>query len=266
MLNLNESIPRYGNRPETIKAPKQTPAKGGSRALARAPQHKHDGAKGTLEKHFLDEFDKGRVALSVGTKGSGKSYTMLSYLRYCLENDIYDVYLLSLPAYKFEQHDSYDFIRKYKGDAKIIVFNRYDTMIFKKAVSMPNNLKKLILLDDSTGGFSWRADPVELQFLATIRHHNCSLWIVLHVLKSALPPTMRSMVDFIFLHLNTNKKAIESLYEEYLSIAFDSFKEFMSYYKENVLNVKYNSLLIDTRELGRFDAQTTSWNIVKNSK
>lgn len=233
--------------------------------VPKTRKHKYTGKEGTLEKDFLEEFEKGRVCLSVGTKGSGKSYTMLAYLRYCLKHDIYDVYLLSLPVYKFEQFDSYDFIKNYKGKAKIIIFNRYDTMIFKKAMSLPNESRKLILLDDSTGGWSWRAEPEELQFLAAIRHHNCSLWIVIHVLKSALPPTMRSMIDFIFLHLNTNKKGLETVYEEYLSIAMPTFKEFMEYYKKNVLDRKYNSLLINCREVNSYSSDTIEWEILNQS-
>jgi hypothetical protein len=260
----NYLIPRYRTRSRSRS--KSPPARAPQRVLKKSSRYKHSGKDGTLEKEFLEGFEKGRVCLSIGTKGSGKSYTMLSYLKYALKHDLYDVYLLSLPVYQFEQHDSYDFLKKYRGKAKVMIFNRYDPIIFKKAIGLPNDLHKLILLDDSTGSFSFRAEPEELQFLAAIRHHNCSLWLVMHVLKSAIPPTIRAMIDYIYLHLNTNKKGLEAIYEEYLSIAFLSFKEFMEYYKRTVLDRQYNSLLINTREINSYDANTLEWHIIKKQQ
>ena len=228
------------------------------------PPHKHVGT-GELEKEYLEEFEKGRITIAVGTKGSGKSYTANSYLKYCLENDIYDVYLLSLPVFQFEQNGSYEFINKYKGKAQIVVYSQYDPMIFEKAKSLDKKIKKFIFIDDATGGFNLNASASELTFMAQIRHFNCSLWIVLHVIRNALPETIRACVDFVFVHLNTNKKGLESLWEEYLSLPFPNFKtEFMKFYKENVLNKQYNSMLIFCREVDKYSADTNEWKLVKD--
>ena len=45
--------------------------------------HKYTGT-GELEKEYLEEFEKGRITIAVGTKGSSKNYTANSYLKYCL--------------------------------------------------------------------------------------------------------------------------------------------------------------------------------------
>ena len=241
------------------KRKKPSPIKKGTK-----PQHKHVGS-GELEKDFLEEFEKGRITIAVGTKGSSKSYTANSYLKYCLENDIYDYYLLSLPVFQFEQNGSYEFINKYKGKAQIVVYSQYDPMIFEKAKSLDKKLKKFIFVDDATGGFTLNASPEELQFMAQIRHYNCSLWIVLHVIRNALPATIRACVDFVFVHLNTNKKGLEAIWEEYLSINYPNFKtDFMPFYKEKVLDRQYNSLLIFCREVGKCSADTIDWKLIKD--
>ena len=43
------------------------------------------------EQNLLDDITKnGRFILSIGSKGSGKTYLMMAVLKYCLQNNIYD--------------------------------------------------------------------------------------------------------------------------------------------------------------------------------
>ena len=218
-----------------------------------------NGKPGTLEKEFLEGFSQGRVAVSVGTKNSGKSYLMLHYLNYCLENDIYDIYYLSLPTYTHEQNDSYKFIREYKGKAKIIVFSQWDELIINQIKSADPKLKKLCLVDDASGNFRLNATQTELMWIAQIRHFNCSVWFIFHMLRNALPATFRSCIDYLFLHMNTNRKGLESVFDEFLSLVFDNFKLFLEFYKKEILSEEFNSLLIMTREVGKYDPKVKTW-------
>ncbi len=262
-------IPRY-NKSNRINSYKRDNANNSvndkpkiKHAVAKPKDIKTKGAPDTLEKNFLENFHKGRVAVSCGTKNSGKSYTALHYLYWCLENDVYNIYYLCLPTYDHEQQDSYKFIRDYKGKAKILVFSQWDQMVIDKIKAAPTTESKFCLVDDATGNFRLNATQDELTFIAQIRHFNCSMWLIFHMLRNALPTTFRCCIDYLFIHLNTNRKGLEAVYEEFLSLSFNTFKEFLAYYKENVLNTEYNSLLIFTREVGVYNANTKDWLILQ---
>ena len=59
----------------------------------------------SLENYFLEQMREYRICLSIGLKGSGKTFNAMKYIRHILENepDLYDKYLLILPAYLYEQ-------------------------------------------------------------------------------------------------------------------------------------------------------------------
>ena len=122
---------------------------------------------------------------------------------------------------------------------------------------------KLCLVDDASGNFKLNATQSELQFIAQIRHFNCSMWLIFHMLRNAMPSTMRMMTDYIMIHLNTNRKGLESIYEEYLSLVFDDFKTFLEYYKKEILSEPYSSLFINCRKVGVYDAKVKNWSILK---
>ena len=79
------------------------------------------------------------------------------------------------------------------------------------------------------------------------------------MLRNALPATFRSCIDYLFWHMNTNRKGIESVYEEFLSLVFENFKTFLDFYKKEILSEEFNSLLIMTREVGKYDPKVKSW-------
>ena len=75
-----------------------------------------------LETYFIEQMRQFRIVLSIGLKGSGKTYNSLKYIKYMLENEpkVYDKYLLILPAFKYEQNDSYEWLKKYKKVIKFV--------------------------------------------------------------------------------------------------------------------------------------------------
>ena len=98
-------IPRYPKRSrQEVTTHKIGSKPKPKQAKAKIKGMKAKGAQGTMEKEFLENFHRGRVAVSCGTKNSGKSYTALHCLNWCFENDMYDYYLLCLPAFQHEQN------------------------------------------------------------------------------------------------------------------------------------------------------------------
>ena len=76
-----------------------------------------------LVKEIAADNNKNYVALSIGTKGSGKTFFMLKYLKYALKNNLYDQYVLVLPMFEMEQNGSYKFINV--KNPNIFVFESY---------------------------------------------------------------------------------------------------------------------------------------------
>ena len=243
---------------------KATPAKGPSQETNKKHSDiKYTGAPNTLEKEFLEGFQKGRVAISIGTKNSGKSYLSLHYLKDCFDKNCYDQYFIVASNFDNEQNDSYAFIKKYKGNAKITVFNAWDNMIIERIKKEDHKKRKFLFIDDASGHFSMYLDNEVLQFVSSIRHHNCSMWAIFHVLRSGIPSTLRAQIDYFFIFLNTNRSSLQSMWEELASLVFPTFKEFLEYYKKEVLAVQYNCLLIYTREVGKLDPKVKTWRILQ---
>ena len=73
------------------------------------------GVTQEAEKDFLEMASSEKFILSIGNKGTGKSFTLLHYLRLAFENDWYDCYILVLPMYEHEAASSYDFIKEQRS-------------------------------------------------------------------------------------------------------------------------------------------------------
>ena len=256
-MNIRFGSNRQKNRPKASEpqAPEEVGA--GSRL---AP---HTGKPGTTEKDFLKAFD-GKFAMSIGSKGSGKSFTLLHYIKYAMDNDMYDEYHLVLPVFEFEQNDSYHWLTKHKTQSKIFIYTEHDEMIINALIGRKQPYNKAFFgIDDSTGSWKLQADAYELKFLSRLRHYKVTQWVVVHTVRAALPASLRSQIDFLFLFMNTNRKALEAIYEEWLSITIPTFKEFMEIYKKDVLNVEYGSMLIWCRKPGVYDTDVKGWQILQ---
>ena len=108
------------------------------------------GVANESERKFLELATSDKFILSIGNKGTGKSWTMLHFLKLALEKDWFECYYLVLPAYTHEANDSYDFIKKY-SKSKIYIYTEWDTDIILTIVMQDPAEKKLIMCDDSTG-------------------------------------------------------------------------------------------------------------------
>jgi len=215
------------------------------------------------EAEFIKSFN-GKLAMSIGSKHSGKSYLLLHYLKYAMDHDMFDEYHLVLPVFEFEQNDSYAWLNKHNTKAKIHIYSEHDPMIIDRLIQRKRPYNRAFFgIDDSTGSWKLQADAEELKFISRLRHYNVTQWIVVHTVRAALPASLRSQIDFLFLYMNTNRKALEAIYEEWLSISIPTFKEFMQIYKKEVLDVEYGSMLIYCRKPGVYDVHVKDWNLLK---
>jgi len=223
----------------------------------------HTGNPQTTEKEFLEKFH-GKLTLSIGAKGSGKSFMMLHYLHYAMKNGLYSEYHLVLPVWGHEQNSSYSWIEKMKTKAKIFIYSEHDLSTLEKLQKRKQPFQDVFYgIDDSTGSWKLQADPEEIKYLSRLRHFNCTMWVVVHTVRAALPASLRAQVDFLFIYLNTNRTALMALYEEWMSVALPTFRDFMDLYKNKVLNVEYGAMLIFCRQVGKYDLDVSKWNLLK---
>ena len=247
------------------KTKKQIPPtqKKESKKQLSPPKVNHKGKPGSTEKEFLEQFH-GKFTMSLGCKHSGKSFGLLHYIKYAMDNNMYDEYHLVLPVFEFEQNESYKWLSEHKTKAKIFVYTEHDPMIFNTLISRKQPFNNAFFgIDDSTGSWKLQADAEELKFLSRLRHYNVTQWVVVHTVRAALPASLRSQIDFLFLYLNTNRKALEALFDEWMSITIPTFKEFMAVYKKEVLDIEYASMLIFCRKPGIYDPKVKDWLILQ---
>ena len=156
---------------------------------------------GSLENYFLEEMRNYRIVLSIGLKGSGKTYHSLKYIQHMLENepDVYDKYLLVLPAYQYEQNDSYSWLQKHKK--KVNIYPYYSSIIFEQLLEKQNALatknnalvKYFFLFDDCTtsGSTLFNVDDCMINVIATCRHVQVGMWFNAHGASKILPPIFK---------------------------------------------------------------------------
>jgi hypothetical protein len=222
------------------------------------------------EKQFVDSILNNRVILSLGTKGSGKTYLMLNFLKYCLQNKIYEAYVLVFPAYGFEQKDSYGFLKEIEKEPYIYIFEGYDEYISAQLLEKQENVKKrektLYVIDDSSGEQVWNIDPYLKKIITVVRHLDISLWMLCHATSKILAPFLRANTDILLLSRITSYKLLENLYDEFVSLieqymGNDGRKRFYNDIIQMHKEKEYQVLYLDLREdIINFNAGQFSFN------
>jgi len=213
---------------------------------------------------FIKSTLKHRLILSIGTKGSGKTYTMLNYLKFCFAHPkMYDQYILILPAYTIEQNDSYSFIDA--NQKNIFIFEQYDEMITEHFLKDQYKKKKstLFVIDDSSSQGMFNLDDSLKHLITVLRHMETTLFLISHAASGIMSPFIRMNSDILLLSRITNYKLLETIYDEFLSLTHfqghDGKKEFIRLFIE--LHKKpFQIIYIDMREnMIDFDAGNWTW-------
>lgn len=215
---------------------------------------------GDLEKFFIDDtYENGRFFLSIGTKGSGKTYLMVSYLKYVLYFDIFDYIHFVCPSYLGEQSKSYDFLKNQK---QVNIYPHYHEKISKRVDKDRKKGRTLFLIDDASGELLKNIDNTLIQLITTTRHFKgLNIWIAVHSCKKILTPIIRQNIDYLFIYKIVNGLLVKDLYDEYFSMTYDNFKEFKNVFSQ-LMEEKYNCLLY-TNHNEYMDNNVKNWKLLK---
>jgi hypothetical protein len=205
------------------------------------------------ENSFMKEMHKtSRVYVLISIKGAGKSYFINSFIKYSFLNNIHQNYYLVIPAFKFEQNKSYDYIKSYKSSKNIKIYNKYHEIVGEHveqdAIKNSNKLRSLFVIDDATGFLNVHSLDTHLKYIiTTTRHINCDVIIACHAAANILSSIIKANVDFLLFFKIINAKLLELIYIEYIKTfgIFRNKQEFFKYFNDNINNIKYNCLFID---------------------
>lgn len=221
-----------------------------------------------MEQEFVESILKNWVVLSIGTKGSGKTYLMLKYLKFAFQNNLYEKYVLVLPMFNMEQNDSYSFIDA--NQKNIFVFDTYNEVIAsqlykeqEKAGAKGSKPKTLFCIDDASGEDVKIIDHSLKRLITNIRHTNTALWMCVHSASGILSPFIRQQTDILFLSKIGNARLLESIWEEFLSLmegyqGREGHKAFTNKFIE-VHKSKYQVIYMNIRT-GSIDYTVSEWN------
>jgi hypothetical protein len=149
------------------------------------------------EKDFLTyALDTDFTAMTIGEKNSGKTHIALQFIKWALQRSIYHELHLVLPVYKYEQNDSYAWLKSHKN---VFVYERLSIATLQKLIKQQekeSSKRIIILIDDATGLTNLDNDELK-EIIVTARHIKISLWIIGHGLKM-LRPIIRANCDFLF--------------------------------------------------------------------
>jgi hypothetical protein len=228
-----------------------------------------------MQQEFTDNFigDKkiqGKVIMSLGTKGSGKTHCLTQYLKLCLKNKVYDAYYLVLPAYMIEANDTYKFLKPHKN---VVIMTGYMPDMTEKLMNSIIKAKKrgknprtLYAIDDSSAEEldHNKMDEAMKKFITSIRHYHTDLFLVTHATNSCMSPFLRGQVDIMLLYKMTNYKLMKIIFEEFLSLTYGkNEKGFITEYKD-LMKKPYECLYINLRNqeiFKEFKSLTDKFNI-----
>jgi len=216
----------------------------------------------SLEHEFLDDMkDVGRFVCTIGAKGGGKSYTMLAYLKFAIQNNLYEKYHLVLPMFHLEANDSYGFLKDQKH---CLIYESFHPKITQRVLADRVKFKVLFIIDDSTSELTDNIDKNFIKLLTTTRHGNkgVTIWLIFHASKKVMSPAIRMQIDWLLLTNMQNMKLLEDIYEEFLGRYFDRFRDFKQFY-DQAMSEKYNSIIFGTQQKG-IDTNVKNWELLNS--
>jgi hypothetical protein len=207
-----------------------------------------------LNDEWGEKLMNGTIVVSCGGKGSGKTTFFLANLRAMLDQDAFEDYQLIIPSLFIEADDSYAWLREEK---RLTIYTKYHqsllTKILKRNSNPKTQLRTLFVIDDAT---KFAADLHDghneelISFVSEARHVHVTSWILLHSLKNVLSPIMRENLGFLVIYDISNRKLLDDVWQEYLSVSVDH-KPFLEWFRD-----------ISIREFGSFMLKTTKPRVI----
>jgi len=212
------------------------------------------------EEGFLKDLETGRFVLGIGSKGSGKSYLMTSYLKYALSQVVYEnVHFVCPIGVHGEANNSYDFLENQKH---VLIYPHYTETVAKRVDADRKKGKTLFILDDASGELLRNIDNTLIQLITTTRHHKgLTIWVCVHSAKRILMPIIRQNLDHIFIYRIINMKLLQDFFDEYFSMMFENFQQFKEFYL--LATQEKNSSIHFSLHQNGIDIMVKDWNINK---
>lgn len=204
------------------------------------------------KEFIMQPYESTRPIVSIGPPGCGKSFIMLNCIKEWLKAGTFAEYHMILPAFKFEQKNSYEFLLPHM-EKNVYVYDAYSPMIVRKLIKMgeePEEKEKkkriFFCIDDSTiEGGNLMKSPEMVKLATMCRHYNIHTWLIMHCSKGVVPPKVRNQVKFVFLY-DIPPPLLEYVYKEYVDdVDFKRFRDFSDYWYAQVQPVKFGCLLLD---------------------
>ena len=151
---------------------------------------------------------------------------------------------------------------------KFTIYTGYHDSIIEKLYkqnSNENKQKKTILIIDDATAFCnelrLSTNEIIVKLVSQARHYKCTIWLLVHTLKNVISTTLRDNLSFIIIYDITNKRLLDTIWEEYLSIFVDE-KEFLVWYRQ-LEQIPYSSFLLKTKKTIGIDINSNEWTTVK---
>jgi hypothetical protein len=204
------------------------------------------------EEFLMQPYESTRPIVSIGPPGCGKSFIMLNCIKEWLHAGTFAEYHMILPAFKFEQNDSYKFLLPHMKK-NVFVYDAYSPILVRRLIKMgeqeetKEDKKRIFFcIDDSTiEGGNLMKSPEMVKLATMCRHYNIHTWLIMHCSKGVVPPKVRNQVKFVFLY-DIPPPLLEYVYKEYVDdVDFKRLRDFSDYWYDKVQPIKFGCLLLD---------------------
>lgn len=223
-----------------------------------------------LSGEFSKKLNNGSCTLITGSKGSGKSCFALGVLRYCLENDVYQVYHLVIPNYETEINGSYKWIdklwkEKKKLGVQVYIYSDYFPVISERIANRKNHTSCFLMLDDSTSMslFYLYRDEGLKKCIINARHYKLSIFFIVHSVKGILSGLIRDNLNFVCILDIASRKLLCDMYEMWFSMVMTQ-QEFLNMYMEHSKRER-GIIMLSTAKEKKVDLNPLDWKWVKDS-
>ena len=217
-------------------------------------------------QQLVKEFGtKPMFCLSIGVKGSGKTYNTLGLIEHAMKNKLFDFYIICCPTYDYEATKSYNGIKKFAAANKnmIDIYNRYSFLITQNILNNATKIGQLkknicLFIDDAMLSSQSIFDKDFYSMLSIARHLGITILINYHSLTSGktLSPFVRSQCDYLMLYKIVSDGLLKLIHDEYVSLSQErDWKQFLNKYIEHTNSEQFRSMLLNCRT-GEID-----WNL-----
>ena len=188
-----------------------------------------DEQQSTAEQEFLKDSPKCFI-ISLGMKRQGKTYLTIKYMRWAIQNNIFEEYHVILPQFGHERDGAYQWM---KGNKQIFIYDKYHQVVCDKILKIMQSKHIFFCIDDASGELLQNFDTSITKLLTCNEHGKTAcVWFNIHSAKRVLPPIARQMLNYLFLYNVDDGLLLKGIWEERFSRIYRKYDEFLDVYDE----------------------------------